>query len=302
VNSTRKKGCVFFVLIISILAAVFVVDRYNEISSSRSPGEAEIASAISETPSEAGPSPSDVPTSSPSEEPAATETPQPDSTFKPISPQLAGALYNADKAALEEINAIADERKSATEEIDLSLYSEDFRAANQLYKSGDFESARRGYLEILDSCPLHLGARNNYSLSLMQLDNYEEALSQCLVIARTNPQYLGNRVNMLIPLYALGYNRSAYMEAISGFTDFDELELDMGFNESSSPFANAYAYNRVYAGIEESMDEADASLEFDRFREILENIAANNPDDDDYWELIDYLEGLQKIRFGESSQ
>jgi len=177
-----------------------------------------------------------------------------------------------------------------TETTHSSWFVSDFRNANDCYKAGEFNEALERYEKILNSCPTHLGARNNYILTLVHLEQFEEALHNSMLLELMNPGYEGNQVNMLIPLYALGFNEEDLRHAWS------DAGLPALGGISDDSILRAYLYNRIYANMEKDMDESAVETNLAAMEDELTYLLEADPTDTDIIELLDYLEGLKKIR------
>jgi len=223
----------------------------------------------------------------------------PDSVFTPMSPDRRSALSDAIKWAKTEFDAISEEMSELTAGVDFSEYRSDFRSANALYKAEKYTQAKTAYEDILDECPLHLGARNNYVLALSHCGDYPGALKNSILLGLIHPDYEGNWVNILIPLYALGYGVADYASDLedAGLSGNERLESGLDDKRFSDYIAEAYAYNRVYMEMEQELGgEKAVEAELAKYRSILLTLRSKSPRDTDYSELLTYLEGLQKIR------
>jgi len=193
-----------------------------------------------------------------------------------------------------------------TEEVDMNLYRGEFAYANILFKSGKYEEAGYMYLAILSDCPVHIGARNNYVLSLAYQGDYRESLRHSILLGITHPEYEGNYVNILIPLYALGHGESDYYASVRdagfghGLDDFYETERYTDnyflFGRFDNYITEAYAYNRAYADMELAYGADGYEIKMAELTDVLTILKNISPDDTDYAELYDYFEGLIKIR------
>ena len=224
---------------------------------------------------------------------------KPDSVFKPMAQNNNSALSDAVKWAKSEYDTISDEMPKITSGVDLSEYKSDFQSANALYKAEKYTQAKKAYENILDECPLHLGARNNYVLALAHCGDYIGALKNSVLLGLIHPDYEGNWVNILIPLYALGYGSADYSTDLTdaGLSDNANLESDMADKSFPDYIAEAYAYNRIYMDMEQELDgEKAVEAEFTKYKDILLALRKKSSRDTDYSELLTYLEGLQKIR------
>jgi hypothetical protein len=221
--------------------------------------------------------------------------------FTALTPAKQSALADAVSWAKTEYAAIEAERSSATQEVDFSGYQNAFASANDLFKAGEYTDAKWAYADILTESPLHLGARNNYVLALSYCGEYESALNNSILLGLLHPSYEGNWVNILIPLYALGYDPAAYGAALSaaGFPSDSSLASNMRNHTISGYVDEAYAYNRVYMDMEAAYDEDALADKMAELNDILQTLQETSPDDTDYSELLAYFEGLEKIRTDE---
>ena len=224
---------------------------------------------------------------------------KPDSLFKPMTPKNNSALSDAITWAKSEYDTISEEMSELTTGVDFSEYKGDFKSANSLYKAGKYTQAKTAYEKILDDCPLHLGARSNYVLALAHCGDYAGALKNSVLLGLIHPGYEGNWVNILIPLYALGYGSADYSTELKAadFPSNVNLESDMDDKSFSDYIAEAYAYNRIYMEMEQELGgEKAVEAELEKYKNILLALRSKSPRDTDYSELLTYLEGLQKIR------
>ena len=223
----------------------------------------------------------------------------PDSIFTPITPEKKSALSNAVKWAKREYDMISGEMEEVGTDTDLSEYKSDFKSANALYKAEKYTQAKVAYEKILEKCSLHLGARNNYVLALAHCGDYAGALKNSILLGLIHPNYEGNWVNILIPLYALGYGGADYTKELkdAGLSGNEGLEAEMDDKYFSEYIAEAYAYNRIYMEMEQELGgEKAVEAELAKYTDILLALRRQSPKDTDYTELLTYLEGLQKIR------
>jgi tetratricopeptide (TPR) repeat protein len=285
-DSQNKKGCgclvvVLILVIVMIVGGVFLMRSCSEDKAAAPVGFASTttASAVAAA--------SD-----------AADFRLPDSVFKPRTPVRESDLQDAINWAKSEFEAIQAERETATEDINIEPYREAFKEANALYKSGQYEQALSEYTDILEQCPTHLGARNNRVLAHVQLQQYDVALKDSILLGLLHPSYEGNWVNIQIPLYGMGFDESSYASKLSeaGLPGSDTLEEAWEAKTFSDYVAEAYAYNRVYGDMESAMDKDAIQANFAELKAILQNLAAQESKDTDYSELLAYLEGLQKIR------
>ncbi len=222
-----------------------------------------------------------------------------DTRFRAMTPQDPDFLADAMTWAITEYDFINAVMSTVTEETDVSLYDAAFDVANALYKSEDYEGAEAAYLEILEEYPIHMGARNNLGLTLVQQQEYESALEHFLLLYLLHPSYEGNRVNIYIPLYALGYTDEEYYYSI-----LDEYGLDYGSLEDAWSYmdfydeiAEAYAYNRAYTEMEGEINEEELEEKLLHLEYVLMTLEEDvSPDDADYAELLEYYLNLKKIR------
>ena len=227
-----------------------------------------------------------------------TSCSKPSSTFTPLTPKNPSALSDAILWAKSEYNSIDENMTIAIEYVDFGIYKELFQIANSLYKSGEYENAKTVYENILAECPVHLGARNNYVLALVHCGEYEDALKNSILLGFIHPSYDGNWVNILIPLYALGYDNASYARDLrgAGFPDADSLNSNKDYESNHDYISEAYAYNRVYADMEAQIGEKELNVKLAEYKSILQSLRDKSPNDTDYSELMTYFEGLQKIR------
>jgi len=184
------------------------------------------------------------------------------------------------------------------DEMDMGKFSTAFKDANNLYKSGAFDKVKTRYEDILEKCPVHLGARNNYVLTLVQLGEYQPALVESILLGLIHPDYKGNWVNILIPLYALGYGGSTAPNILEGSGMPASPGYDPGNVSSGSldEIDAAFLYNYVYAYMETEISEYELETRMKEFESVLLALKAKSPEDTDYSELLEYLEGLAIIR------
>jgi tetratricopeptide (TPR) repeat protein len=214
------------------------------------------------------------------------------SVFSPLTEKNTAVLTNAITWAKEQYSSINTNYSDEMVESVNDRIKEDFKAANDLYKAGEFEKAKAAYELIIEYFPPHLGARNNYVLTLAQLGEYEESLKNSILLGLLYPDYDGNWVNILIPLYALGYDEYAYIGKLTS-NGFPSLS---GVTNGEAQLADAFTYNSVYTNMEAAYGEEELAEKMSHFKGILETLKNSDPNDTDYSELFAYLEGLEKIR------
>jgi hypothetical protein len=202
-------------------------------------------------------------------------------------------LVEATDWARAEYYAIDDGLVGSTSEIDFSEYSSDFKTANAYYKAGDYESAKSAYESILYDCPVHLGARNNYVLALAQCEEYKDSLKNSILLGLIHPEYEGNLVNILIPLYALGYTADNYTVDLefAGGSAFRGV-YDEYYKYDDENYDRAHLYNWIYAEMEGELTDQDISF----LQTVLESLKGTYPEETDYSGLLAYFEALRKIR------
>ncbi len=223
-----------------------------------------------------------------------------DSTFSPIQPDSAWVLEDVISETLIKYNDVEYFMAALTRTITPADFSTDFKEANALYKAGEYQNAKTAYENILAECPVHLGARNNYVLTLVRLEDYDAALSESILLGLIHPSYEGNWVNILIPLYALGYDGDSAADEMTagGLTELPEFhpEDEQDLLNSSDSIHDAFLYNYIYSNMEAEMGEEEMNTKIKEFKIILQTLKEKSPEDTDYSELLDYLKGLQKIR------
>jgi len=181
--------------------------------------------------------------------------------------------------------------------VNLSEYEGDFASANALFADGEYTKAKAKYESILSKCPVHLGARNNYVLTLCHIEDYGGSLANSILLGLIHPEYEGNWVNILIPLHAMGRKSvDSYSERLerAGLPDPERLEYDMHSEDFPDYIAEAYAYNRVYMEMEAKFSEKELAAKMEEWKGILQALRGKSPDDSDYSELLAYLDGLEK--------
>ena len=247
-----------------------------------------------------------------------TGTVPPDTVFEPIAPKNDYILADAIEWAVNEFGYIEEYMSAVGADLDKDMFSGGFYDGNELYKLGAYEEAIVMYEGILSEYPAHLGARNNYVLALVQQERFEESLRNSILLGMVHPSYEGNWVNILIPLYALGYDNPAYADVLANteFPDAEELETAVAAGEPLSEIQRAYAYNRVYADMEgeiyhydlsdlnslgdilQAAVESDTEIraKYNEFMDTLLMLRSGDREDTDYLELVLYLEGLMKLR------
>lgn len=243
------------------------------------------------------------------------QTPDNTSSFSPMKPQDSSVLERAVKWAQSTYSDIVNYGSFDKKKYDNYLKeqqdsynrlntarSSDFKAANNLYKSGDYAAAQKAYLNILSlgAFPLHLGARNNLVLAYANNGDYEESLRQAILLGLIHPDYKGNWVNILIPLYALGFDNASYSGVFRNtkYPPDSSLVTNMIIGDSKrwDEFNYAYAYNRVYSDMEASYNPNELSDKMSEFKGILEKLRQRDPAAKDTAQLIEYFESLSKIR------
>lgn len=264
----------------------------------------------------------------------ATVTPQPsrapvptaDPSFKGLVPDTEVARQAA-AWAQDEMNRIFSGDRD-----DPMSRSGQFAEANALYHEEDYENARMVYQNLLIYSPTHPGGRNNYALTLMQLDEYEEALRQLVLLGCLAPDYQGLWVNLAVAGYPFGLHPQEIYDAVSpldiGFPDiadfYASLETGEGQDWDDAILAAA-RYNELYLGMErgepvaldddrefdallvqmqqgnvvtnEDKDRASVKAWFAVAGEDLSAIAEAHPEDPDVAALQRYLEALANLRF-----
>lgn len=248
-------------------------------------------------PAEAGNLPP-APISSPAPSAAPANENKPITEFNVHEPVIKNALQDAVKWAKDEFKRIEDELNESKTEIDTDDYKSDFSAANKLYKAKRYKEAEESYAKILKSCPVHLGARNNYVLALAYQKKYEESLKNSILLGLLHPSYQGNWVNIQIPLYALGYDlKNHYAELKkAGMPDNSKTEKSVEDKKFADYIVSAYAYNFVYSAVETKIDAKDLDSYFNNMKSTLEALKKQDGDDPDYPNLLKYLDGLLKLR------
>ena len=279
-NANRKKGCGCWFIIFIVFSSIVMIS-FRTCNSCLKKDEAD----------EILPNPEATTENEPQ------ETAIPDSVFYPNKPENSNLLSDVILEAKSKYTNIDRFMSALTEEIDTAVFADAFREANDLYKSRMFSDAKTKYEKILSDCPVHLGARNNYALTLVQLEEYKSSLTEFILLGLIHPEYKGNWVNILIPLYALGYDG----KSTSGILEDAGLPKSPAYNpgsagDSFNEIDDAFLYNYVYAYMEAEIGEDEIYARMEEFGNILRAMKDKSPEDTDYSELLAYLEGLQKIR------
>lgn len=246
------------------------------------------------------------------------------SAFVPLVPKTT----IADQAALwaqEEINRIFSNERSSP-----NSYTYEFSQANDLYKEEAYSEAKEAYASLLENCPVHPGARNNYALALMQEGNHEEALRQLVLLGCLTPDYEGLWANLAVAGYPLGLYPQEIWVAVSpldiGFPDFQDFLANYEGGDTidwSDPLYAAYKYNEIYLAMEretlpeddrtfdllvqemqkgnvvtkEDQERMSASVWYIAAGEDLGSIGGVHPGDPDVDALATYLDALRTLRF-----
>ena len=180
---------------------------------------------------------------------------------------------------------------------------------------------RTNYIRIIQVC--------------MRITNHhEEALRYSLLSGVLHPGFLGGRVNLTVALHALGYEQQKAYDAIAeaeigypDFASFMEGIVESGEEEPENhPLFRSYIYNSIYSNMEqevrenadpEQREQDDLALAagevteeelaaehlagwMDAWEESLEELMADSPEDTDYPALLEYLQGLRKLREAEA--
>lgn len=246
------------------------------------------------------------------------------SSFTPLAPKTAIADETA-RWAQDEINRIFSNERSAP-----SSYTYEFTQANDLYKEEAYGEAKEAYAALLENCPVHPGARNNYALALMQEGDHEEALRQLVLLGCLTPDYEGLWVNLAVAGYPLGLYPQEIWAVVSpldiGFPDFEDFLANYeggGTQDWHDPLYAAYKYNEIYLAMERETPPEDdrtfdllvqemqkgnvvtkddqermgASVWYIAAGEDLSSIGNAHPGDPDVEALTTYLDALRALRF-----
>jgi len=299
----------FFVITIMIIVALLVIlDRTTrnageglESSETEPAGVIQIPNDPADEPELAeSEQPETVHTPAPTDEPELVEPEQPEFTFTPLAPIYESALADAITWAQAEFYRIFNVLNEANVEPDFEGRRHLFNSANAHYRAGRLSDAERGYASILANTPTHLGARNNYVLALFYQSKYEEALRNAILLAMLHPSHDATWVNIQLPLYALGYHAAVYTPILDSlFGDYGlignlNLEQSLRNEQLRDYIAQAYAYNRSYADME--VEIGMASMDFDQIEQVLLALVEQNPDDEDFAELLEYFRVLRELR------
>ena len=155
------------------------------------------------------------------------------------------------------------------EEAELAAsHNADFKAANEAYKSGDYDTAEKGYKDIIKDYPMHYGANVNLTLALLQQDKGEaDALKQALLCVYLFPKEDAPLLNVQVAGVACGFSTDDLEDAMNDVASASHLSVYHSHAELSSQYKDYFTYNELWDRMETELHSAaeeeggDASAE-----------------------------------------
>ena len=178
----------------------------------------------------------------------------------------------------------------------------DFSAANNYYRSGEYEMAQESYEGALDGYALHLGANVNLTLALMQQEKDDEALVQALVCVYMFPTEDGCLLNVQAAGTACEFGESDIENAI------DYVSIKATASKPSEGFEKEeFLYNALWNDIEVQLhgiepgtydDDSKEVATYKDLQDLLETLDGQlDSDDEDVDHLKAYLDAVG-VRLG----
>ncbi|MDR0350621.1 MAG: hypothetical protein LBH64_03615 [Coriobacteriales bacterium] len=128
-----------------------------------------------------------------------------------------------------------------------------FTQGNQDYRDSSYRDALQCYDTILADFPTHLGANNNRTLALLQLEKNEDAFDQSVKTMALYPVESGCLLNFQICAAREGFDSQAVTTALEQHHDSVSDDSETTFFESlemSYEMVESYRYNEVVQDIE----------------------------------------------------
>ena len=197
---------------------------------------------------------------------------------------------------VEKALGLGEERKSSDkgeEEGALTVEQADaFKEANEAYRAGEYETAQKGYEEVIEAFPEHYGANVNLTLALLQQEKNDDALIQALACMALYPDDDGPLLNVQTAAVACGFSAENALEEAALVVVRkvqDGAELSEGMKAEME-------YNKLWDDIETALHDVaqgtatNGEYVYDSLRAAADELADGDlADDEDAQALRAYL-------------
>lgn len=202
--------------------------------------------------------------------------------------------------------ALADERqagvKDTAEEGELTDRAKnEFDAANEAYKNGDFQTAVENYQAAIKKYPLHFGANINLALALLQADQAEDAFTQALACVKLFPDEGGALLNAQVTGVACGFSARTVNDTLNDIFDLEDGYSLTG-TLANTELGQVYLYNTLWDNIDIDLhDDAtgedtdtELSYSYEELEEQMTQLEEDLPGDSDVSSLRTYFDAVGK--------